>query len=132
MYLKVYYGLFCTFISQYRNVYLNAIFKLLKTAFILASPGHGCNNSDNYDATSVTSKKSPKLYKSCPIWFHYKNGRFWQQNFRNVGNLGWIGSCCYRLWKVSQSTINRPIWSHWPQPMSSVSIFRFSIFNEPV
>ena len=31
---------------------------------------------------------------------------------------GWFGqnSCCHRLWKVVQSAINHPIWSHWQRP----------------
>ena len=28
------------------------------------------------------------------------------------GRFGQI-NCCQRLWKVAQSSINRPIWSHW-------------------
>ena len=32
---------------------------------------------------------------------HKKCGRFLQNN------------CCHRLWKVAQSAINCPIWSHW-------------------
>ena len=29
--------------------------------------------------------------------------------------FGWFGqnNCCHRLWKIAQSAINRPIWSHW-------------------
>ena len=38
---------------------------------------------------SVTSKKQP-----------------------NVGDLGKL-NCCQRLWKVTQSPINHPIWSYW-------------------
>ena len=64
--------------------------------------------------TSVTSKKSPNVYKSCPKmislekWtiltplqkFTYRCGRFGQNN------------CCQRLWKVAQSAKNCPIWSY--------------------
>ena len=42
--------------------------------------------------------------EKCNIWHLYKNcpkcGRFGQNN------------CCHRLWKVAQSAISRPIWSH--------------------
>ena len=61
--------------------------------------------------SSVTGKKSPKLYKSCPKWFHYKNVRFWQL-YKKCGQFG-QNSCCHRLRKVAQSALNRPIWSHW-------------------
>ena len=38
-----------------------------------------------------------------------------QKLYKNVGYLG--KNCCHRLWKVAQSAINRPIWSHclWDQ-----------------
>ena len=42
---------------------------------------------------SVTSKKSPNVYKSCPKWFYHKNERFWtplQKLSENIGNLGKI------------------------------------------
>ena len=29
-----------------------------------------------------------------------------------MGDLGKIGNCFHRIWKVVESTINRPIWSH--------------------
>ena len=51
---------------------------------------------------SVTSKKSPNVYKSCP-----KN-----ISLLKCGRFGKI-NCCQRLWKVAQSAINRQIWSHW-------------------
>ena len=62
-----------------------------------------------YRACSVTGKKSPNVYKSCPkmillekwkILTPLQCGQFGQNN------------CCHWLWKVAQSAINRPIWSH--------------------
>ena len=54
---------------------------------------------------SVTGKKSPKEYEKLPkIDFTRKIA---------ITCL-WFGHniCCHRLWKVTQSEINRPIWSH--------------------
>ena len=35
-----------------------------------------------------------------------------QKLSKNVGDLGKL-NCCQTLWKVAQSPINHPIWSHW-------------------
>ena len=37
------------------------------------------------------------------------------QLFRRPKRFGQI-NCCQILWKVAQSPINRPIWSHWHNP----------------
>ena len=42
------------------------------------------------------------------------------KDFDTFTKIVWIcgrfgqNNCCHRLWKVAQSAINRPIWSHWP------------------
>ena len=73
-----------------------------------------CFSSRKWPLLSVTSKKSPKVHKSCPKNIFYKiNERFWHlyKNCQKCGRFG-QNNCCRRLWKVAQSTINRPIWSH--------------------
>ena len=49
--------------------------------------------------------------------FHKQNERFWQlyKDCLKCGQLG-QNNYCHRLWKVAQSAINRPIWSHWLGP----------------
>ena len=46
-------------------------------------------------------------------WFHYLNERF-RQLYKNCPKMWviWANNCCHRLWKIAQSTINRPIWTH--------------------
>ena len=63
---------------------------------------------------SVTSKKLPNVYKSCPkmislekslIFTPLKNNSY---ECRRFGQINF----CQRLWNVAQSPINHPIWSH--------------------
>ena len=62
---------------------------------------------------SATRKKSPNVSKSCPKMISLE--KWWiltslQKLPKNVGDLG--NYCYYRLWKIAQSAINHPIWSH--------------------
>ena len=80
--------------------------------------------------TSVTSKKSPNIYKSCPKLISLEKWKIltpFQKLPKNVGRFGQI-NCCQSLWNVAQSPINRPIWSHcwWHRPSVSVAA-NFSI-----
>ena len=76
---------------------------------------------DNYfssltAAISVTSKKSPNVYKVAQKWFHTKNKDF--DTFTKIALECWrFGqiNCCHSLWKVASSPINCPIRSHWQQ-----------------
>ena len=61
--------------------------------------------------------------KSCQMsikiaqkWFLYKIEIFWHfyKKFLTCEPFG-QNNCCQRLWKVAQSAINHPIWSHWGQ-----------------
>ena len=64
---------------------------------------------------SVTCKKLPNVRKSCPKMISlakWKISTTLQKLTKNVGDFG-QNNCCHRLWKVAQSAINRPIWSHW-------------------
>jgi len=64
---------------------------------------------------SVTSKKSPNVYKSCPKrillvkWNILTPLQKLPKMFWQFGK----NDCCLRLWKVAQSVINCLIWSHW-------------------
>ena len=58
---------------------------------------------------SVTSKKSPNVNKSCPKMIDFGTFTKIVYECRRFGQT----NCCHRLWKVDQSPINRPIWSHW-------------------
>ena len=62
---------------------------------------------------SVTSKKSPNVYKTCPKLIALEKKRFWHL-YKNCPILWVFGqnNSCRLLWKVTQSTINQPIWSH--------------------
>ena len=66
-------------------------------------------------AFSVTRKKSPKFQlKLAKNDFTTKIKTF--VKFTNIAyewRRFWQNSCRQRLWKVAQSPINRPIWSHW-------------------
>ena len=59
----------------------------------------------------MTSKKSPNVYKSCPKMTSLQKLKILTPLQKLLKN-GQI-DCCQRLWKVTQSPINRPIWSHW-------------------
>ena len=64
---------------------------------------------------SVTRKKLPNVYKSCPKMISQQNWSIstpLQKLPMNVRDLGKI-NCCQRLYKVAQSPINQTIWSHW-------------------
>ena len=56
--------------------------------------------------TSVTSKKSPNVYKSCPNMISLEKLKIFTPLFGQI-------SCYQRLCKVAQSLINCPICSHW-------------------
>ena len=63
---------------------------------------------------NVTSKKSPIVYKSCPKMISLEKLKILtplQKLPNNLGDLGKI-NYCQRFWKVAQSPINCPIWSH--------------------
>ena len=55
---------------------------------------------------SVTSKKSPNVYKSCPNMISLEKLKIFTPLFGQI-------SCYQRLCKVAQSLINCPICSHW-------------------
>ena len=64
---------------------------------------------------SVTSKKSPNVYKSCSKIILLVKWKIWTI-LQNLPKMCWhFGqiNCCHGLWKVAQSVINHPIWSHW-------------------
>ena len=68
-----------------------------------------------YIGPSVTRKKSPNIYKSCPKMISLEKWYILtplQKLPKNLGRFGQI-NCCQWLQKVAQSPINRPIWSHW-------------------
>ena len=56
---------------------------------------------------SVTSKRLPNVYKSCPKMISLEKLRI----LTSLQKLPKNG----RLWKVALSPINRPIWSHCPR-----------------
>ena len=65
-------------------------------------------------AASVTRKKSPNVYKKLP-----KNDLAWKMKAIDTFTKIAIkreqfgqNNCCQMLWKVAQSSINCPIWSH--------------------
>ena len=60
----------------------------------------------------VTSKKSPNFNKSCPkiISLKWKILTLW--HFWHFLNMWAIWAKTW-LWKVAQSEINSPFWSHW-------------------
>ena len=68
------------------------------------------------EPSSVISKKSPNVYKSCPKMISLKNEIFCQL-YKNCLICRQFGQnyCRHRLWKVVQSAINCQIWSHWNQ-----------------
>ena len=68
-------------------------------------------NSVVVAAGSMTSIKSPNVYKSCPKVISLEKWKI----YKNFLKCGWFGqtNCCHKLWKVAQSVINCPIWSHW-------------------
>ena len=78
--------------------------------FFLKSDSKAASIMGGRITNSGTRKKLPNVYKSCqkmiPLetWktkTDLKCGQFVQNH------------CCRRLWKVAQSAINCPIWSHW-------------------
>ena len=72
------------------------------------------------DAFSVTSKKSPNAYKSCPKGILLVKLKILIK-FTKIALMCWhFGQniCCNGLWKVAQSPINCPIWLHW-MPLKS-------------
>ena len=64
---------------------------------------------------SVTSKKSPNVYKSCPKLISIEKLKILKPFTKFAKECGRFGptNCCHSLWKVALSPINRPIWSHW-------------------
>ena len=64
---------------------------------------------------SVTWKKSPNVYKSCPkIIFTREIKEF--DTFTKIASKCWWflpNNCCHRLWKIAQSAKNSLISSHW-------------------
>ena len=62
---------------------------------------------------SVTRKSWQMSIKVAQKWLSYKNERFrhLHKNFLQMWLFG-QNNCCHRLWKVSQSALIRPIWSH--------------------
>ena len=66
-------------------------------------------------SSSVTSKKSPNVYKKLPKDDFTSKMKDFDNFTKIVKKCGKFGQnkCCQRLWKVSQSAINCPIWSHW-------------------
>ena len=63
----------------------------------------------------MTRKKSPNVYQRCPKMISLEKGKILTPFQKLSGQCGQI-NCCHRLWKVAQSAINRPIWSHWLGP----------------
>ena len=64
---------------------------------------------------SVTSKKSSNVYKSCPKRILVVKLKI-STNLQKLPKMCWQfgeNNCFHGLWKVAQSVINRPIWSHW-------------------
>ena len=55
----------------------------------------------------MTRNKSPNVYKSCPKMVLLEKWMILTPLQKLHKN------CCQRLYKVAQSPINRPIWSHW-------------------
>ena len=73
---------------------------------------------------SVTSKKSPNVYKSYPKIISLEKWMILtplQKLPKNVGDLGKL-IVAQSLWKVAQGPINRPIWSQ---------CLKITYFNEP-
>ena len=78
----------------------------------------------------------PNVYKSCPknislVKFTILSPL--QKLPKNVRYLGKI-NCYQRLWKVAQSPINRPIWSHRPQasrPWRRIFLVRLMYWGPP-
>ena len=74
------------------------------------------------DRTSVISKKSPNVYKSCPKMISLEKLKILTplqllpKNVQDLRKL--IGA--QRLGKVAQSPINHPIWSHWTGPSKTI------------
>ena len=65
-------------------------------------------------AISVTSKKSPNVHKSYPKRISLVKWKILTPLQKLPKMCWWFGqnNCCHGLWKVAQSIINRPIWSH--------------------
>ena len=60
---------------------------------------------------NVTNKKLPNVYKSCPKNYSSRKMKdFWR--FTKMPKLFGQNICCHWLWKVAQSGITCPIWSH--------------------
>ena len=67
-----------------------------------------------YYSVSVTSKKLQNVYKSCPKMIPLEKCKIltpFHTLPKNVGDLCKL-NCCQTFWKVAQSPINHPIWSH--------------------
>ena len=64
--------------------------------------------------SSVTSKKLPNVFKTCPKMISLGQWKILTllQKLPEMWVVGVKNNCCYWLWKVSQSAINRLIWSH--------------------
>ena len=78
---------------------------------------------------SVTFKKLPNVFKSCPKMIPPEKGKIFK-SYKSCLKCELFGQniCCHRLWKVGQSAINRPIWSHcshgWRLPNCLISFFQ--------
>ena len=92
--------------------------------------------------SSVTSKKSPNVYKSCPELISLEKLKIFtplQKLPKNLRDLGKC-NCCQRLWKVAQSSINHPIRSHcsgasvenWYWGRKFPSCFKTIFFTRPI
>ena len=82
--------------------------------------------------SSVTSKKSPNVYKSCPKMISLEKLKIltpFQKLPKNVGDFG-QNNYCQRFWKVAQSPKNRHDWSHCLHPLKT-SIVYFSSMTYP-
>ena len=78
-----------------------------------------CKNDLRLELTVWPVNSHQMSIKVVQKWFHKKNEIFWHL-YKNCQKMGQFGqnNCCHSLWKVAQTAINRPIWSHW-----SVSLF---------
>ena len=95
-------------------------FTLLRTTILLSrSPSSSLTHSDRLQHAHPLShavwpvKSHPKSMKSCPKMISLEKWKILTPLKIAITCL-WFGHniCCHRLWKVTQSEINRPIWSH--------------------
>ena len=83
-----------------------------------------------WPSTSVTSKKSPNVCKSCPKRISLVKWKILTPLQKLPKMCWWLGqpNYCPGLWKVAQIIKNRPIWSHC-LVRSRVSIFTSKSFS---